>query len=47
MGGHFAAAAPIGGFQNGTEAAKSCQEGQGMQTDKTDGWMDAGLECAV
>ena len=36
MGGHFAAAAPIGGFQNGTGGRKVMPR----RTDKTDGWLD-------
>ena len=42
MRGHFAAGAPIGGFENGPEAAKSCQEGQ---TRQMDGWTTR-LECS-
>ena len=41
MRGHFAAAAaaaPIGGLENGPEAAESCQEGQ---TRQMEGWMDS------
>ena len=48
MRGHFAAAAaaaaPIGGLENGPEAAESCQEGQ---TDKTDGGMDGQQASSV
>ena len=44
MGGHFAAAAPIGGFQNGPAGGRKVMP---RRTDKTDGGMDGQQASSV